>query len=82
MTVKEAVLAAVARVCADKGSATPALSDRDVLGEGGLGLDSLDMAAIVAELERALDEDPFESGTPAFRTLGDLVALYSGARGR
>jgi acyl carrier protein len=82
MTVKETVLAAVARACADKGKAAPALSERDILGEGGLGLDSLDMAAIVAELERALDEDPFESRTPAFRTLGDLVALYGGARGQ
>jgi acyl carrier protein len=81
MTVKEIVLAAVARVCADKGTEISALSERDILGEGGLGLDSLDMATIVAELEAALDQDPFESRTPAFHTLGDLVALYAGARG-
>jgi hypothetical protein len=76
MTVRETVLAALARVCAEKGLPPAVLSDRDVLGEGGLNLDSLDMATVVAELELSLHQDPFAASTPAFRTVGDLVALY------
>lgn len=53
-----------------------------MLGEGGLGLDSLDMATIVAELELSLHQDPFAQGTPAFRTLGELVALYDSGQRR
>lgn len=78
MTVRETVLAAVARVCADKGLPASPLSERDVLNEGGLGLDSLDMATIVAELELSLHQDPFAERTPVFRTVGDLIALYAG----
>lgn len=82
MTIREIVLAAVERVCADKGRPASTLSERDVLGAGGLGLDSLDMATIVAELELSLHQDPFAEGTPVFRTLGDLVALYDSGQRR
>ena len=76
MSVRDAVLRAIARACLDKGDPSSAVSERELLGEGGLGLDSLDMATIVAELELALRKDPFARSTPAFRTVGDLVALY------
>lgn len=47
--------------------------------EGSLPLDSLDLAAIVVELESATGRDPFREGFINFRTVGDLVRLYSGA---
>jgi len=75
-STRDVVLAAVGRVCADKGRLQRPASDSEALGDGGLGLDSLDMATIVAELEIALQRDPFAEATPRFRTVGDLVALY------
>jgi acyl carrier protein len=77
MTNKDIVFGAIARVCADKGRRETTVSARDVLGEGGLGLDSLDMATIVAELDLAFRKDPFAEGVPRFRTVGDLIALYA-----
>lgn len=77
MTAKEIALKAIGRVCADKGHPDLRLSANDALGEEGLGLDSLDMATIVAELDLALNKDPFANGTPRFRTVGDLIALYA-----
>jgi acyl carrier protein len=77
MSPEKTVLQAIARVCSDKGRPGLPLSPTDALGEEGLGLDSLDMATIVAELDLALHTDPFANGTPRLRTVGDLVALYT-----
>ena len=77
MTAKEIVLEAIGRVRADKGCPDVRVSAGDALGEEGLGLDSLDMATIVAELDLALHKDPFANGMPRFRTVGDLIALYA-----
>lgn len=77
--VRSAVLAAIARVQADRGDAPAAASDEDVLGDTGLGLDSLDMATIVAGLEAVLHRDPFADAVPRLRTVGDLVRLYEEA---
>lgn len=75
-STREVVLSAIAQACTDKGLPPRALTDGERLGEGGLALDSLDMATIVAELERALAKDPFAEATPRFKTVGDLIALY------
>lgn len=40
------------------------------------GLDSLDFALAVVELERLTGHDPFRKGGRSVRTLGDLVQLY------
>ena len=42
----------------------------------GLGLDSLDMATLVAVLERETGKDPFAERVPVFRTFREFVALY------
>jgi len=81
MTPENIVLQPITRVCSDKGWPGVRLSLEDALGEGGLALDSLDVATIVAELDQALDKDPFAEGTPRFRTVGDLIALYAGGPG-
>lgn len=76
MSHDEIVRAAIARVLADTGRTAPALADDDLLGAEGLGLDSLDLATIVARLDAELGIDPFASGGHAFRTVGEFVALY------
>jgi acyl carrier protein len=76
------VIDAIARIQRERGLAAASLSDDDVLGEGGLGLDSLDMATIVAQLDTALHKDPFAAGVPRFRTVGEFVRLYESDSGQ
>jgi acyl carrier protein len=51
-------------------------SDTAILG-GSLPLDSLDLAAIVVELETVTGRDPFRDGFVNFTTVGQLASLYS-----
>jgi len=78
MTPREIVLSTITQVCVDKGQAPKRLADDDLLGEQGLGLDSLDMATIISELDARLRIDPFANGAPAFRTVGEFVRLFEG----
>jgi acyl carrier protein len=45
--------------------------------DGTLGIDSLDLAALVVELQDATDFDPFASGLINFRTVGQLADLFA-----
>jgi acyl carrier protein len=72
----EIIRAAITRVLADSGRSAQALTDEVPLGAEGLGLDSLDLATIVARLDAELGIDPFASGSHAFRTVGEFIALY------
>jgi acyl carrier protein len=42
-----------------------------------LGIDSLDLAAIVVRLSEQTGRDPFQDGFVDFRTVGDLAQLYA-----
>jgi acyl carrier protein len=52
--------------------------DTAILG-GALPVDSLDLAAIVVELEKVTGRDPFREGFINFRTVRELARLYSEA---
>ena len=65
---------------AAKGSANVQVSAETAILEGSLPVDSLDLAAIVVELEAVTGRDPFSEGFINFRTVADLVRLYSGAK--
>jgi acyl carrier protein len=80
--VRSIVLGVIARICGERGLPAVALSDSDVLGEGGLELDSLDMATVVAELDAVLGKDPFAEGFPQFRTVGEFIRLYESEPGQ
>ena len=71
------VVEIITRILDDKGLPTPAISESTELLGSSLGIDSLDLAAIVVELTQATEVDPFESGFIDFRTVGQLVELYS-----
>lgn len=51
-----------------------------VILDGSMPIDSLDLAAIVVELENVTGHDPFRDGFVNFRTVGQLASLYSGAK--
>gem|GEM_PF-6164732 len=76
MSNRSAVLAVIQRVLDDKGLQPDLGDDAAALGESGLGLDSLDIATIAAELDADLDIDPFAHGDVRMGTLGEFVALY------
>lgn len=52
------------------------LTESALLLGGDLPIDSLDLAAIVVQLEILTGKDPFAAGFINFRTLGELADLY------
>lgn len=66
----------VKRLLIDKGHPAVELTpDTELLG-GGIGIDSLDLALLVRELEEAVGFDPFAQGFIEFRKAGELARLY------
>jgi acyl carrier protein len=61
----------------ERGSDIPAIRGADTLN-GALGLSSLDLAIVVAELESALGIDPFSKivSITSVRSVDDLVEAY------
>ena len=59
----------------------PVTADTLLLG-AGLGIDSLDLAAIVVQLTEETGKDPFEDGFIDFRTAGQLAQLYAAPDGQ
>lgn len=67
----------VTRLLEDKGrSGVVVKPDSELLG-GAVGIDSLDLAMLVRELEEICGFDPFASGFIEFRTAGELARLYT-----
>lgn len=62
-----------------KGLTPTPLTDETRLLDGKLGVDSLDLAVIVTELQQVTGLDPFKGGFRNFRTVGELAQLYTAA---
>jgi acyl carrier protein len=60
-----------------KGQPPVALTAESRFLGGGLGIDSLDLAVLVTELQTLTGRDPFAAGFRAFYTVGELAALYA-----
>ncbi|MGB8771463.1 MAG: acyl carrier protein [Candidatus Korobacteraceae bacterium] len=60
-----------------KGLPPQPVSGETVLLDSSLGIDSLDLAAIVVQLSEETGKDPFEEGFIDFRTVGELARLYA-----
>ncbi|MGQ9370215.1 acyl carrier protein [Azospirillum sp. ST 5-10] len=65
----------------EKGLEPPAIDAGTRLLGGDLGIDSLDLATVVVELEERTGKDPFREGFVTFQTAGELAALYAAAPG-
>jgi acyl carrier protein len=59
-----------------KGLPSAALSADTPLFSGA-GVDSLDLATIIVELETTTGVEPFKVRVPEFRTIGELAALFA-----
>jgi acyl carrier protein len=76
MSVQSLIAGHVQRLIADRGLPAVEITYETPMLEDGLGLDSLDMATLVAVLEKEIGKDPFAQTVPAFRTFGEFVRLY------
>lgn len=75
--VRAALEDVLTEVIVSKGLIVPSLEDATELLDGPLGLDSLDLAVVVVRLTEVAGRDPFAEGFVPFRTVGELVRLYS-----
>ena len=78
--IRSRITATLDQVVLDSGRQPQAWSDDQTL-LGDMGLDSLELAVLVVQLERDLGVDPFRQGAQGVRTLGDLTSCYAGALG-
>lgn len=78
----DVILGVVRNVAHDKHPEIESVAREQTLVED-LGLASLDLAVIVAKLERKLGVDPFAERVPItrIRTVGDLCAAYASCFG-
>jgi acyl carrier protein len=66
----------VNRLITQKGLAPITLDESSRFLGGDIPIDSLDLAVVLTELERAIKKDPFKDGFKNFRTVGELTQLY------
>jgi acyl carrier protein len=74
--VLESISTIVNRMLEDKGGDAVRIGPDTELLSGEVGIDSLDLAMLVRELEEVCGFDPFASGFIEFRTAGELAGLY------
>jgi acyl carrier protein len=80
--ILHSIAEAIRSVLGSKGENIPEIGPETSV-DRSLGLDSLDWAAVVVQLEAELGVDPFqESVSRELRTLTDLVDLYETALAR
>jgi acyl carrier protein len=74
--IRQTVHRAIAEIVERSGRTTPVFGDDDLLVDTGLA--SLDLAALVARLERVWRVDPFLEAVAIteIRTVGDLCRAY------
>jgi acyl carrier protein len=67
----------VANIVKGKGLPVSKIDASTELLGGDVGIDSLDLAMLVRELEEVAGHDPFADGFIEFRTAGELAKLYA-----
>jgi acyl carrier protein len=74
--IRRTIHRAIAEIVERSGRTAPAFADSDLLVDTGLA--SLDLAALVARLERTWQVDPFLEAVAIteIRTIGDLCRAY------
>lgn len=78
--VRRTIELVINRILEESGRPRRDFHDDDTL-TGTIGLDSLDLAATVVQLEQDFGIDPFREGAQAVRTFRDLVTTYETALG-
>jgi acyl carrier protein len=71
----QTVRAVITQILKDKGELVPPIEESSILLDD-LPIDSLDLGAIVVEMELRSGIDPFYDGIIMFHTVGELAQLY------
>jgi acyl carrier protein len=71
------VISTLQQLAQDKGEKAPDLSENSSLIDGGIGIDSLDLAVVIVRLQEKTGKDPFSQGFVGFSTVRELVNLYA-----
>jgi acyl carrier protein len=75
--ILEFVSIEITQIRKSKGLPDVGIIQESVLLGQNLGLDSLDLATLIVTLQEKTRHDPFRSGFVMFRTVGELVNLFS-----
>lgn len=62
--------------CEERGLPSAEIGEDTILLGDTLGLDSLDIATMIFELQQATSYDPFADGFINFQTAGELARLF------
>jgi acyl carrier protein len=77
--VLDAIRELTLRHCEERGLAKITVDEGTVLLGDSTGLDSLDLATLIFELQQITGDDPFTEGFINFATAGDLAYLFAGS---
>jgi acyl carrier protein len=77
MSTEAVVYNELQQILSDKGLSGLAIRPESVLLGDEMGLDSLDLATLVVALEERTGLRPFEKGFVMFKTVAELVGLFS-----
>jgi len=78
--VRRTIELVINRVLEESGRNRRDFQDDELLSRD-IGLDSLDLAATIVQLEQDFGVDPFRDGATGVRTFGELVHTYEEALG-
>jgi acyl carrier protein len=70
------IITGLNQLISDRGEASRSIVESTRILGGDLPVDSLDLAALVVQLEELTGCDPFSGGFIEFRTVGELASLY------
>lgn len=77
MSTEAIVCSELQQILSDKGLSGVGFKPESVLLGEEMGLDSLDLATLVVALEERTGLRPFEKGFVMFKTVAELVGLFS-----
>lgn len=70
------IVETISEIMDDKGLDVPEITAETAVLDDDLGIDSLDLATMVSDLEGRIGFDPFAKGFIEFKTVGELAKLY------
>jgi len=77
--VQQHIRETISRLLKDRGQSVPEIAGSSSFLSGEMGIDSVDLAAVVVELQEFTGKDPFENGFINFRTVDELAKLFAEA---
>jgi len=77
INVRDLVFSELQKIRASKGLPEELFQIEEVLLGEDIGIDSLDLATLIVNLEEATGIQPFQNGFVMFETIGELINLFS-----